>query len=151
MNAPIKQENGKPSLTLKRRFKVAPSLVYAAWTEPRHLLQWFGPEGAEVVTAETDVRVGGRYHVVFTTPDGEEHDVSGAYDEVVPGEKLSFSWMWRTLPDRASHVTLTFKQDGDGTIFTLLHERFFDEAARDRHIWGWTGSLDALERYLSPD
>jgi len=141
----------KPSLTLKRKFNAPPALVYAAWTEPAHLLNWFGPAG-EVRTAEVDVRVGGQFHIVFTTPDGEEHDVSGTYDEVVANEKLSFSWMWRTLPDRASHVTLTFKKDGPeshpGTLFTLFHERFFDEAARDRHEYGWTGSLDRLEAYL---
>jgi len=142
----------KPSLTLKRRLKASPALVYAVWTEPRHLVNWFGPMGAQVTKAETDVRTGGRYHIVFVTPDGEDHDVSGTYDEVVPNERLAFSWMWRTLPDRVSHVTLTFKpireDDGDGTLFTLLHEQFFDEAARDRHMWGWSGSLDALEAYL---
>jgi uncharacterized protein YndB with AHSA1/START domain len=141
--------DAKPSLTLKRRFKAAPALVYAAWTEPRHLLRWFGPEGAEVVSAEADVRVGGHYRVVFTTPDGEEHDVSGTYDAVVANETLSFSWMWRTLPDRASHVVLTFKEDGGGTLFTLFHDGFFDAAARDRHIWGWTGALDRLGAHLA--
>jgi uncharacterized protein YndB with AHSA1/START domain len=141
----------KPSLTLKRKFKVAPRIVYAAWTEPRHLMNWFGPAGATMISAETDVRQGGRFHIVFKTPDGEEHDVSGIYDDVVANEKLSFSWMWRTLPDRTSHVTLTFKADGEGTIFTLFHERFFDEPARDRHIHGWSGSLDKLEVYLDAD
>ena len=142
--------SAKPSLTLKRRFAVAPSLVYDAWTQAEHLLHWFGPAG-EVQSAEVDVRVGGRFHIVFTTPDGEEHDVSGAYDTVVPNERLAFSWTWRTLPDRTSHVVLTFKADGGGTLFTLLHEEFFDDAARDRHEYGWTGSLDRLAAHLAAD
>ena len=63
--------NVKPSLTLKRRLKAPPSRVYGAWTEPGKLTQWFGPEGAETLAAETDARVGGRFHVLMRTPDGE--------------------------------------------------------------------------------
>ena len=43
-------------------------------------------------------------------------------------------------------MTFTFKADGDGTILTLLHEQFFDELARDRHQFGWSGAIDKLER-----
>ena len=139
----------KPSLTIKKRIKAAPEKVYAAWTEPEKLTQWFGPDAGKVVSAEADVRVGGRYRVVFHTMDGEQHDVSGTYDAVVPNVKLSFSWMWRTMPERESHVTLTFKPEGEGTLLTLLHEQFFDEAARDGHREGWTGALDKLERLLA--
>ena len=39
--------------------------------------------------------------------------------------------------------------DGDGTILTLLHEQFFDEFARDRHNFGWTGAIDKLERLFA--
>ena len=46
--------------------------------------------------AELDVRRGGRYTIVFRTEDGEEHHVSGVYREVVPNEKLVFTWAWRT-------------------------------------------------------
>ena len=81
--------------------------------------------------------------------DGEEHDVSGVYREVVPNQKLVFTWAWRTTPERESLVTVTFKPDGDGTLLTLLHEQFFDEAARDRHAYGWTGTLDKLEKFFA--
>jgi uncharacterized protein YndB with AHSA1/START domain len=94
------------------------------------------------------VRPGGRYAVVFHTLDGEEHYVSGTYQEVVPNEKLVFSWAWRSTPERESLVTVLIKPDGEGAILTLIHERFFDETARDRHRYGWTGSLDKLERYF---
>jgi uncharacterized protein YndB with AHSA1/START domain len=138
----------KPSLTLKRRFNAPPAKVYAAWTDPTKIAQWFGPDSGAVRSAETDVRVGGRYTVVFFTEDGEEHHVSGVYREVVPNEKLVFTWAWRSTPERESLVTVLVKPDGDGSLFTLIHEQFFDQAARDRHEYGWTGCLNKLEQFV---
>jgi uncharacterized protein YndB with AHSA1/START domain len=135
----------KPSLVIKRRLKAPPEKVYAAWTKPEHMMQWWGGGPGSTLLAEADVRVGGRFHVAFKTPDGERHDVSGLYREVVPAAKLVFSWAWRTTPERESQVTLDFKADGTETILTLTHEQFFDEAARDNHGVGWRHALDKLE------
>jgi uncharacterized protein YndB with AHSA1/START domain len=140
--------SSKPSLTLKRRLNALPAKVYGAWTDSARISHWFGPENAEILRAETDVRVGGRFRIVFRGPDGEEHDVGGVYREVVPNEKLVFTWAWRTTPERESLVTVALKPDGDGTLLTLMHEQFFDEAARDRHVRGWNETLDKLESYL---
>lgn len=138
----------KPSLTLKRRLKAPPEKVFAAWTDPAKLKSWFGPEQIETIIAEADARVGGRFHIVMRSPDGEEHDVSGVYREVIPNERLVFTWAWKTMPERESLVTVLIKPDGRETLLTLTHEQFFDEAARDRHRHGWTGCLDKLERYI---
>jgi uncharacterized protein YndB with AHSA1/START domain len=140
--------SSKPSLTLKRRLNAPPSKVYGAWTDSAKIWHWFGPEDAEILRAETDVRVGGRFRIVFRGPDGEEHDVGGIYREVVPDQKLVFTWAWRSTPEQESLVTVALKRDGDGTLLTLLHEQFFDEAARDRHGRGWNGTLDKLESYV---
>jgi uncharacterized protein YndB with AHSA1/START domain len=139
----------KPSLTLKRRLSAAPEKVYAAWTQPAQLAKWFGPDTGPVKRTETDVRTSGRYVVEFRTEDGEDHHVSGTYLEVVPNQKLQFTWAWRTMPERESLVTIIIKPDGEGSILTLIHEQFYDEPARDRHEYGWTGCLDKLERVLA--
>jgi uncharacterized protein YndB with AHSA1/START domain len=139
----------KPSLTLKRRLNAPPAKVFAAWIDPAQIAVWFGPGPAEPLHIEADARAGGRYRIVMRTADGEEHDVGGVYREVVTNEKLVFTWAWRSTPERESLVTVLLKGDGDGTLLTLLHEQFFDEAARDRHRFGWTGALDKLEKYLA--
>jgi uncharacterized protein YndB with AHSA1/START domain len=136
----------KPSLTLKRRLAAAPAQVFSAWTDPQKMMRWMGPEGVQALKAEIEPRVGGRYRFVMRSLDGEEHDVSGVYREVVADEKLVFTWAWRTTPERESLVTVALKPDGDGTLLTLTHEQFFDEEARDRHQHGWIGSLDKLEQ-----
>jgi uncharacterized protein YndB with AHSA1/START domain len=139
----------RPSLTLKRRLNAPPEKVFAAWTEPEKIVKWFGPDAGPVKQASADVRVGGRYAVEFSTEDAEQHHVSGVYREVVSNHKLVFTWAWRTMPERESLVTVLIKPDGTGSILTLIHEQFFDEAARDRHRQGWTGCLDKLERYFA--
>ncbi len=139
----------KPSLTLKRRLNAAPEKIYTAWTDPAKLVKWFGPEEIETLSAQADARIGGRFRIVMRSADGEEHDVSGVYREVVPNEKLVFTWAWRSTPERESLVTVLIKPDGAGSLLTLTHEQFFDEAARDRHEHGWTGCLNKLDRFLS--
>ena len=145
MNLPIV----KPSLTIKKRLAAAPSLVYRAWTDPEMLMHWFGPDHCTVFHAEADVRVGGRFRVRMKATDGEIHDVSGTYEVVVPDERLEFSWAWITMPERESRVTVTIKPDGDGSMLTLFHERFADEAAKEGHSYGWTQALGKLERTLA--
>jgi uncharacterized protein YndB with AHSA1/START domain len=107
------------------------------------------PRGTDVIHAEMDVRVGGRFRIIMREPDGEEHDVSGTFREVTPDEKLVYTWAWRTTPERESLVTLTLKPEGEHTLLTLKHEQFFDEAARGSHEGGWTEALGGLERYFA--
>jgi uncharacterized protein YndB with AHSA1/START domain len=108
-----------------------------------------GPEIGSV-TAETNVRIGGRFRIVMLkSSNGEQHDVSGVYREVVPNEKLVFTWAWKSTPERESIVTVTFKADNGGTSMTFVHEQFFDEDARDRHQYGWNGSFEKLGNYLA--
>lgn len=141
----------RPSLTLNRRIKAAPEKIYRAWIEPAQIIQWFGPNETipGSVEAEMDVRVGGRFKVRFRTDNGEQHQVGGVYREVVPNHQLVFTWAWHTTPERESLVRVIIRPDGDGSMLTLHHEQFFDQAARDGHERGWTGTLEKLERHLA--
>jgi len=137
----------KPSITLKRHIKAPPAKVFAAWTQAAQLVRWFGPHetAPDTVKAELDVRVGGRFRASFKTADGEHHEVGGVYREVVPDQRLQFSWAWHSTPERESLVTITIQPDGAGSMLTLHHEQFFDQKAADGHKHGWSGTLDKLE------
>lgn len=141
----------QPSLTLTRRLRATPAKVFAAWTDPEKIVRWFGPEQTIVdsVSADMDVRVGGHFRISFRTDDGEYHEVGGRYIEVVPDQRLVFSWAWHSTPERQSQVTVALRDEGDVTLLTLTHDKFFDEAARDGHRRGWTGTLDKLERMFA--
>ena len=141
---------GRHSLTFERRLNAAPAKVYAAWTDPEKIARWFGPSQVKdgTVQAEIDLRVGGRYRISFNAK-GTYNEVGGVYREVVPNQRLVFSWAWHSTPERESLVTVTLKPDGAGTLLTLHHEQFFDQAAADGHRNGWTGSLDRLEKFVA--
>jgi len=140
----------KPALSLQRRYPVAPEKVWRAWTDPQALKQWWGPGGPEAVSlVQLDVRVGGRFRIVFGGPQGAEHEVQGTYKEVVANRRLAFTWTWpRTTPERESLVTITFKPAAGGTELEFVHAQHFDEKVRDGHLRGWSEAFVKLERYL---
>jgi uncharacterized protein YndB with AHSA1/START domain len=140
----------KPSLNLRRHYPVAPEKVWRAWTEPQALKQWWGPGGPEAVSlVQLDVRVGGRFRIVFGGARGDEHEVQGTYKEVVPNRRLAFTWTWpRTTPERESLVTITFNAVAGGTELDFVHAQHFDEKVRDGHLQGWSEAFVKLERYL---
>jgi uncharacterized protein YndB with AHSA1/START domain len=140
----------RPSLTLTRRFSAAPEKVYAAWADPQRLVQWFGPSSVEEgsVKADIDLRVGGRYRISFRA-NGNYNEVGGIYREVVPNQRLVFSWAWHSTPERESLVTISIKPEGSGTVLVFNHAQFDDEKARDNHERGWTDLLGKLETYLA--
>ena len=140
----------KPWLTLSRSYPVAPEKVWRAWTDAEAVKKWWGPGPDEPVSlAQLDVRVGGRFRIVFGGPDGKAHECAGVYKEVVPNRKLVFTWTWpNSTPERESLVTIVFKQVAGGTELEFVHEQLFNETVRDDHKRGWSSSLDKLERFL---
>ena len=140
----------RPSLSLTRRLNAPLEKVYAAWADAEKLVQWFGPAQVkpDSVTAEMDVRVGGRYRISFENAKGEYSEVGGVYREVVQNRRLVFSWAWHSTPERESLVTVQLKPDGAGTLLTFHHEQFFDQTARDNHERGWIELFGKLEIYL---
>ena len=139
----------KPFLTIDRTYPVAPEKVWRAWTDPEALKRWWGPEpGTTVSLVELDVRVGGRFRIVFG-PTGAEHEAAGVYQVVDRPRKLAFTWCWpNSTPDRVSLVTIQFMPAAGGTELLFRHDGFFDQAAADGHKRGWSGAFGSLDRYI---
>ena len=140
----------KPSLSFSRHYPVGPEKVWRAWTDAEAVKRWWGPgPGEPVAAAELDVRVGGKFRIVFGGPQGTEHECAGVYKEVVPNRRLVFTWSWpRTTPERISVVTIEFRAAGKGTDLLFKHEQLFDETVRDNHKRGWSSALDKLADFL---
>jgi uncharacterized protein YndB with AHSA1/START domain len=137
-----------PSVTIVRKIKASPAKVYAALTQPEQMLRWWGPDAGPTLRAEADVRPGGRFSVVFRLLNGDEHNPTGVYREVIPDRKLVFTWEWAGMPERESLVTFLLEPVDGGMQLTLIHVQLPDEEARKSHEQGWSGLLDKLPAFL---
>jgi uncharacterized protein YndB with AHSA1/START domain len=137
-----------PSVTIVRQIKASPAKVWAAITQPARMMQWWGVDAGPTLSVEADVRPGGRFSIVFRLLNGDEHNPTGVYREVIPEKKLVFTWEWPGTPERESLVTFRLEPFGGGTQLTLIHEQLPSEEARTSHAQGWSGLLDKLTIFL---
>ncbi len=138
-------------LVVRRIVRASRERVFAAWTEPRHLLKWWAPQHVQCIDPAVDLRVGGAYRIGNQLPDGSVLWIAGAYEEVSPPEKLIFSWRVEgreTSPQRVI-VELSERNDGRETEVVVTHQRIPDQATYDDHNAGWIGCLDGLVVYLN--
>jgi uncharacterized protein YndB with AHSA1/START domain len=136
------------SVTLVRKIKASPAKVWYAIPRPEQMLQGWGPDAGPTLRVDADVRPGGRFSVVFRVLSGEEYNPTGIYREVVPEERLVFTWDLPGAAEPETLVTFLLKPIETGTELTLTHARLPDEAARASHEKGWNGLLDKLPVFL---
>jgi uncharacterized protein YndB with AHSA1/START domain len=139
------------SLTLVRRIKARPQVVFDAVTTAEGIAQWWGPDAGPVLVAEVDPRVGGRYRVRFRMLDTTEHESSGEFLEIVRPERIVMTWRWKggVEDPGESRVEMTLKAVPEGTELTFIHSQLHDEETCRSHEEGWTGSLDKLESHFA--
>ena len=143
-------------LVLERHVPVPPGKVWAAWTQPDLILQWFTPAPWKTVECKVDLRPGGQFHTLMRGPAGEEHASDGCFLEVAaPGRLVWTSALgpgYRPHPvqhiDLAFTCVLTFAAKGSGTVYTAraIHG---SAAAAKAHAEmgfhaGWGAALDQL-------
>lgn len=154
-------------IIITRLINAPRELVYKAWTEPKHMMAWWGPEGYSCPSAEMDVRPGGKQVLVMRSPEGEDMPSHGTYVDVVPNERLDMSEDWdedfRNMirpmmpagaePGYGQKTTILF-EDKDGK--TLLTIRSTFETAADveamktvQMVDGWNSSLNKLDTHVA--
>ena len=74
--------SGSLTLVVRRLIPASPDTVFSAWTEPAHLLKWWGPRGVSLAAAEIDLRVGGRYRLANQYQDGSVLWISGVFEVI---------------------------------------------------------------------
>lgn len=132
------------TLTVEHLIQAPPARVFDAWLAPDLLARFMAPaEGVTVSHAATDPRVGGRFEIVMTTPDGKDLPHRGTYRQIVPHDRLVFSWESANAGTE-SEVTLAFFPQGQGTLLRLTHVRLPDEESRASHQGGWTRILGLI-------
>jgi uncharacterized protein YndB with AHSA1/START domain len=118
-------------------------LVFAAWTEPRHLQRWLtGPEGWTMPVCEIDLRPGGRWRYVYRKASGKEMTLTGSVLEVAPPERLVTTESWGPeWPETVNTLVLT---ESEGRTTIALTITYVSKEARDAALA--TGAMDGMNR-----
>jgi uncharacterized protein YndB with AHSA1/START domain len=138
-------------LRLTRVLAAPRALVFKAWTEPAHLVRWWGPHGFTVPACRLDPRPGGGFRIHMRSGTGADHWAQGRYDELVPPERLVCAWAWTDAagtPLQRTVLTVTFEEHAAGTLLTLHQAPFVSVADRDGHADGWSQALSRLAAVL---
>ncbi len=147
-------------MTVTRIFDAPRELVWKAWTDPKYVMQWWGPKGFTAPVCKIDFRVGGKFLCSMKSPDGQEFWNGGDYHEIVPYEKIVSSMYFSDSEgnkidpaalgidheaiEDAYDVTL-FEDLGDGrTKLTFIGNEPMESAKNSGQMEGWIQILDKV-------
>ncbi len=131
---------------VERVFDAPRDLVFAAFTDPGLIPQWWGPG---TVVDEMDVRAGGSWRFVFRNPDGTEGAFRGTYREVTPPERIVQTFELEGMPGNVHLETATFEDLGDRTKFTTT--LLFDTTEQRDGLLEYGGEAGMNESYARLD
>ena len=102
-----------------RVFDAPREAVYRAWTDPKQLGQWFPPKDFTSPRCEVDPRPGGIFRCDMKGPDGAVFVGKGLFREVVPNERLVFTFAGEESVPPPLLVTVLFEDQGKKTRLTM--------------------------------
>jgi uncharacterized protein YndB with AHSA1/START domain len=152
--------NEKERLVITRVFDAPRALVWKAWTDPKYVMQWWGPKGFTAPSCEMDFRVGGKFLWCMRTPDGQEGWNGGEYHEIVLYEKIVYSMYFcdskgnKVEPEDygieleavdGAHDVVIFEDFGNGqTKLTFIGSETLENAKNTGQLEGWNEILDKV-------
>ena len=135
---------------ITRTFDAPRELVFQAWTDPKHLIHWWGPKGFTNPVCEWDARSGQRIYVVMRGPNGVDYPMGGEFREVTAPERLVFT---SGAVDGNGNLlfellhTVTFVEHAGKTTLTIQSRVLSTTAEAGKYIGGYeAGMTQSLER-----
>jgi len=160
----VTTKSAERELVIERVFDAPRELVWKAWTDPEHVMRWWGPKDFTSPYCEIDLRVGGKTLSCMRSPEGQDYWSTGVYREIVPLERIvctdsfadekgnvvpgSYYGMSSDFPLEML-LTVTFEELEGKTKLTLRHGGFPSGPDYDGAQIGWNQSLDKLADYLA--
>lgn len=142
-------------LVISRTFNAPRDLVYKVWTQPEHIIHWWGPNGFTNTIKEMEVKPGGVWRFTMHGPNGMDFPNKITYTKVVAPERLEFIHTGddNNADENIFNVTVTFEAEGNKTkvtmrmVFATIEER--DRVVKEvGAIEGNKQTMDKLEKYL---
>jgi uncharacterized protein YndB with AHSA1/START domain len=147
-------------MVITRIFDAPRELVWKAWTEPKYVMQWWGPSGFTSPACKIDFRVGGKFLCCMRSPDGQDLWSAGEYHEIVPNEKIVSSMYFsdadgnKVEPEQygieheaieGAYDTTLFEDLGNGqTKLTFIGNEPMEDATNSGQLEGWKQILDKV-------
>jgi uncharacterized protein YndB with AHSA1/START domain len=145
-------------LVLMRTIDAPRDLVWAAWTDPKHVAQWWGPNGFTNPVCELDVRPGGAIRIDMRGPDGTVYPMAGLYQVIVEPERLVFTSA--ALDEEGNPLfevlnTVTFAEQGGKTRLTVQAKVVKSTSKATPYLdgmeEGWKQTIDRLGAYVAKE
>jgi len=152
-------------MVVTRVFDAPRELVWKAWTDPKYVMQWWGPKGFTSPVCKMDFRVGGQFHICTTTPDGQEFWHGGEYHEIVPLEKIVSSMYFSDAEGNkvdpaqlgieheaieGAHDVILFEDLGNGqTKLTFIGNEPMESAKNSGQLEGMNQVLDKVAEVVT--
>ena len=156
MNQTLSSPVAERTLLLTRVFNAPRSLVFAAWTEPKQLAQWWGPTGFTNPLCELDLKPHGEIRIDMRAPNGVVYPMAGAYREIVPPERLVFTAAaldanGKPLFENLNTVTFA-EYDRNKTLITVDVRVLWEGPSAAQYLSGmaegWSRSMDRLSEFI---
>lgn len=136
-----------PSLIIKRVINAPCEEVFAAWSRPEIMNQWFFPMRAGwKANTKNNFKVGGEYKHDMVAEDGTVFSHTGIYKEIISNQKIVFTW--NSCKVKNTLVTIQLQSIRKQTEITLLHEFLSNEEEYINHKNGWHECFEHLNKYL---
>ncbi len=117
-----------------RVFDAPRELVFEAWTDPKHLAEWWGPNGFTTTTSDFDMRPGGVWRFVMHGPDGRDYENRITFDEIVKPERIVYHHGGGDDVEPVQFRTTVTLEDLGGKTRLTMRGVFPSAAERDRVI-----------------
>lgn len=143
-------ENNASNLTVSKQINCSKEDLYAAWTQPEQLKQWWKPLGNTLTDVVNDIKQGGEVKYVFK----DDHlTIDGKYEKVEDHTLLEYTWNWHLKAEReedaAYKLSVRFEGDNNDATITVTQTGFQSEESVQPHKQGWEQGLQQLQSYLT--
>ena len=139
------------TITIHRLLDAPINLVWEAWTQPEHIVKWWGPPGIDTSIVHHEFKVGGQWKYVMKMPNGQDFIAEGSYTEITPPSKLITTANFRPMTEGVI-MEVILKENGEKTEFTfnVIHptEEYKLQQEKMGVYNGWGSVFDRLEALL---
>lgn len=136
-------------IVLSRVVNAPRDLVWEVWTNPKHVANWWGPDGFSTTIHEMDFRPGGVWQHTMRGPDGAKYPNKSVFQEIVPPEKIVYFHGGARVGDTGVTMTVTWTFEDLGKQTRLTGRMVFPTIEARDHVVKEYGAIEGGKQHLT--